>query len=681
VARSVAEIRTASPGIGAGNSITLASTRAASPEAIWIPLLGHSGIIFALGKRLSDLEPLTRAVVVGLAAVLLVMIGGFSAFRVLGAGSVLGDVRLIESELGGLSELDAAEVIDDTTNQLLRTPLLLDIDGRTTEVTGEQVGGGVEPGLIDSAMQNGRSGSVVSQFFWWVGSIFAGPVQLNSGFAVNPSAVDQLADTWDIDLIGSPPFPGAIEIIDGTAIAEYPRPGTSIERSGLVEIITNGILSGASEPVSVPTITTVPGASDRDLDAAAARANLWISNAITLTTPEGTQNVVFNPIDLVNAFRAVVGMDGTIELGFDEAIVDSFLLNQRDLIETAPVDARFEIDGYDVVIVPGSNGTLIDSSTTVATLEALADTSSRRGPLPVEEGAEPEVTTEELEALGIEHMVVQFTTYHDCCAARVTNIQLMADTIDGAILGPGEVFGINEYVGQRTLENGYLDAGTIVRGEIVETVGGGVSQFATTLYNTVFWGGYEDVQHKPHSFYFSRYPEGIESTVSFPQPEMSFRNNTDRSIMIKTSYTDTSITVKIFGANDGRIIAGAQRDGTTSFETIAEGGPNAMLVRGSVSERTDFTEPTTEYRPNPELTPGTQVETQKPRQGWTVFVTRTIEQAGASTEQTWTVRYLAQRQILEVHPCEVPNSGVTCPTTTTLPPSTTVPPESTTSAP
>ncbi len=626
-----------------------------------------------LRNRLSDLDPLTRAVVVGVAAVLALSIGGFGAFRLLGSGSVLGDVELLGMSIGGLAEPDAAMAISSAEEQLLRTPILVDVDGRTTDVTGEQVGGGVEPDLLTKAMQNGRDGSVLAQFFWWIGSLVSGPVELETGFAVDPGSVEQLADTWDTDLIDSPPFPGDIRVEDGRAVAEYPRAGVSVQRDGLTSLLADAMLAGTSDIVPIPTVTTTPAAEPRDLDAATARANLWIGNPITLTTPDGSQDVVFGPSDLSNAFVANVAMDGTIELTFDQEMIGSYLLNQRDLIETAPVDAEFEIDGYDVVIRPGSNGTLIDEAHTVATLVALADTATRRGALPVEEGAEPEVTTEDLESLGIEHMVVQFTTYHDCCAARVTNIQLIADTIDGAIIGPGEAFGINAYVGERTLEKGYLDAGTIVQGEIVETVGGGVSQFATTLYNTVFWGGYEDVQHKPHSFYFSRYPEGIESTVSFPQPELSFRNNTDRSIMIKTSYTETSISVRIYGWNDGRILAGAHQNGSTNFELISEGGSSAKVVRGSVSDRTDFTEPTTEYRPNPELTPGEQVETQSAREGWTVVVTRVIEQGGSETEERWTVRYLAQRQILEVHPCEVPGSGITCPTTTTLPP-TTLPP-------
>ncbi|HEY5652123.1 MAG TPA: hypothetical protein VIW46_11790, partial [Acidimicrobiia bacterium] len=65
-----------------------------------------------MGKRLSELKPLPRAVIVGLAAAIAVLMGGFVAFRVLGSGSVLGDVRVLGAELGGSSEIDAAARVD-----------------------------------------------------------------------------------------------------------------------------------------------------------------------------------------------------------------------------------------------------------------------------------------------------------------------------------------------------------------------------------------------------------------------------------------------------------------------------------------------------------------------------------------------------------------------------------------
>ena len=151
----------------------------------------------------------------------------------------------------------------------------------------------------------------------------------------------------------------------------------------------------------------------------------------------------------------------------------------------------YEISGDSISIVPGSSGTRIDAETTAVRLADAAMTAGRTGELPLVEAAEPEVTTEYLESLNINHLVAQFTTYHDCCEDRVVNIHRIADEVDGAIVLSGETFSLNDHVGQRTLEDGYLPAGTIIAGEVEDTVGGGVSQFTTTLYNTVFWGGYK----------------------------------------------------------------------------------------------------------------------------------------------------------------------------------------------
>ena len=643
-----------------------------------MPHLGYTapGIISPVGKLLSELNPVARAVVLGVAGILLLVVGGFGAFRMFGSGGVLGDVRVLNLQLQGMEELEAREELALLETELTSMPLIVDIDGRRTEITGSQFDVTLESNLVEQALNVGRDGGVFSQFGWWISSFGSDPIVLDSGFQLDTDLVEQLATSWDTNLIAAAPFPGAIEVVNGEAVARYPVAGVAVDRSGLTGLLTKAFIEDVPEPIPIPTKSTTPSATAADIDNAAAEAQRWIGNPIVLTTPGEGFEVMFNAIDLANAFRSTVDLDGSIELSFREEIIDSLLLNRRGDIEEAPVDAEFVIDGYEVSISQGRNGTLIDSAATTDVLESLAQGSLRRGSLPFVEGAEPEVTTEELEALGIEHMVVQFTTYHDCCAARVANIQLLADTVDATIVEPGETFGINDHVGERTEEGGYREAGTIIRGEIVETVGGGISQFATTLYNAVFWGGYEDVEHRPHSFYFSRYPEGIESTVSFPAPEMSFRNNGNTAVMLKTSYTDTSITVRIYGDNDGRVLAGTHRGGTTSFEVVDDGGPGARVISASVSERTNFTEPTTEYRPNPEVVPGEQIETQRPRQGWTVFVTRTIAENGAETDENWTVRYLAQRQILEVNPCEVPDSGIVCPTTTT----TTIPEDTTTTS-
>ncbi|GMR02886.1 MAG: hypothetical protein BMS9Abin20_1239 [Acidimicrobiia bacterium] len=154
-------------------------------------------------------------------------------------------------------------------------------------------------------------------------------------------------------------------------------------------------------------------------------------------------------------------------------------------------------------------------------------------------------------------LVSEFTTYHPAGQNRNININLIADKIDGAVVLPGEVFSLNDYVGERKEEDGFVRAGAIIGGRVVccespINVGGGSSQFATTFYNAIFFGGYEDVEHHPHSLYFSRYPVVREATLGFPGPDVRFRNDTAFPVTIKTEYTATSITVKLYGDNEGR---------------------------------------------------------------------------------------------------------------------------------
>ena len=177
------------------------------------------------------------------------------------------------------------------------------------------------------------------------------------------------------------------------------------------------------------------------------------------------------------------------------------------------------------------------------------------------------------------HLIGEFTTYHPCCQSRVTNIQLIADAVDGAVVQPGEVFSINEYVGRRTTAKGYVEAGAIIGGRIVvggttTNIGGGTSQFTTTLYNAIFFAGLEDVYHKPHSVYFSRYPLGREATLSWPGPDLKFRNDTNMPLTIDTSHTSTSVTVKIIGSNENRTVKTSTKGSATT-----SGGGSATIRR------------------------------------------------------------------------------------------------------
>jgi hypothetical protein len=145
--------------------------------------------------------------------------------------------------------------------------------------------------------------------------------------------------------------------------------------------------------------------------------------------------------------------------------------------------------------------------------------------------------------------VSEFTTPHACCETRVLNIQRMADLVRGVYLVPGETLSLNEFVGPRTVENGFLPAGAIRQGHLIQEVGGGVSQFATTIFNAAYFAGMDFEEYRSHTIYFSRYPYGREATISNPAPDLVMTNTTDYPILIWTSYTGESITVSMYSTS------------------------------------------------------------------------------------------------------------------------------------
>jgi vancomycin resistance protein YoaR len=196
--------------------------------------------------------------------------------------------------------------------------------------------------------------------------------------------------------------------------------------------------------------------------------------------------------------------------------------------------------------------------------------------------APPRVTTEQARTYGIKEKISTFTTRHPCCAPRVTNIHTIAKILDGYLVKPGETFSLNTVVGERDKARGFVPAPQILRGRFVNDVGGGISQFTTTMFNAVFFGGLEDVQHTPHQFYISRYPPGRESTVSHPHPDFRWRNDSPTGVLVKTAYTDTSITVSFWGTKRFDVESQSSRPyDKRSFETAKDSGKKCIPMEGA----------------------------------------------------------------------------------------------------
>lgn len=635
------------------------------PNSSTLPTLRlHPGV--AILSANASVQPRTKRLPLYITAGLIVaLLGVFGINRAISSGRIIGSVQAEDVELGGLKPDEAAVALIDLETRLAESSATFRVEATDLELSPLTVGFDLDEEVMTAeAMRIGREGSLPAQFWWWLTHVFS-TTEPEILASLDQAALETVLSSWDVEAVDNPPFHGGVLINGSTVAAEYPRPGEQIDRAVAPSLILDAVSKLDRAVVTLPVVAVSPALTNADVDQAVEEAQLILAGPATLVNAERQKEVGFTVEQIAGALRSEVGLDG-IEFAMDPATVAGLLEPLRAELEDPPVDARLEVDGDIVHVIPGRRGTVINPEVTADRLLAAASSAARVGTFPIDESADPEVTTEELEQLGIRHKVSQFTTYHPCCQNRVVNIHLIADKVNGMIVQPGQVFSLNEAVGERTEELGYLEDGAIIGGRLEKVIGGGVSQFATTFYNAVFWGGYEDVSHKPHSFYFSRYPLGIEATISWPVPNLQFRNNTEYAILIRTSYSNTSITVSFFSNNDGRILYGEQSEGRLRINISAEGGPNARVVTADVSDPYNVREPPPpRYIGDETIVPPEQKEDQAPSPGYTVDVTRTVTQGSAVQVDDWKVVYSPRQQIFLIHPCQIEGSGVSCPPTTT----------------
>ncbi|MCL2605926.1 MAG: VanW family protein [Coriobacteriia bacterium] len=293
----------------------------------------------------------------------------------------------------------------------------------------------------------------------------------------------------------------------------------------------------------------------------------------------------------------------------------------------APVNARFSVRGGEVTIRPSEMGSGVDTQQLTADLAdilMILDESQRNVEITLNE-VRPRRTTEDAEAMGITERISSYTTNFSANnRPRVNNIQLIAQILDGTIIAPGEEFSFNGTTGQRTAARGFQEAGAIIRGEMSTSIGGGICQVSTTLFNATMLSGVQITQRINHSTFLSAYPPGRDATVAWNGPDFRFRNTLDNYILIATASTNSSVTISFFGTDPGYDID----------------------VRSGAFRRSNFS--TTERRDNT-LPRGRRVVERAGQRGGNINVYYTVRDGNTVVrEQTFTSRYRAIDEIVRV---------------------------------
>jgi vancomycin resistance protein YoaR len=578
----------------------------------------------------------------------LLPLGIYLIDRQASADEIARNVTVTDVPVGGMNRADATLAVEAYENQLRTDTGVFTVNGHTFKLSPVTVELDADvTAAIDTALLVGRDGGAIANFTAWVRS-FSTTENVDLAIGFDDNAISQQITAWEAEAIPNPAYNGAVGVTDGSVTKEYPQAGQAVDHETAHRQIADEMSTLHKKGAALNVVNAIPTLTDEDVDSAALEMAQMIKAPITLISSDVGFRTTFSPEHLASAARADISADGaTLVTSFDEDRVLEILDPRRTEYEIEPVDAKFDIDleTDEFSIVPGRSGTLLDTKSLLVNMKAAA-LGSGVGEFPLLVGQEPQFTTEAAEAFTTLGPLAGFTTNHPANQPRVTNIQKMADTVNGSIVLPGDEWSINDHVGERTEAKGYVAAPAIINGapyccDHPANIGGGVSQFGTTLYNAVFFSCLADVDHKPHSLYFSRYPMGREATLGVPGPDVRFGNNTEHPVVIATAYTDTSITVKMYGDNGGLTCT----DVTHEKEDVVEHEEELILDKEG------------------ELKPGEREQVRSGIDGFLIKVERLVTYPDGRTEIDLNLvhRYRTLTEQYMVHRCELSGEPVNCP--------------------
>jgi vancomycin resistance protein YoaR len=445
-------------------------------------------------------------------------------------------------------ELDAT--VDRLAEELPDTELRIDTGEEVLTTTAGALGVGIDrERTVSSVVDLGSDDPLPARPVRWLRSWFderSAEVVLD----IDAEQLDRTLTELEGDRRTDPVEPS----ISATAEAVSLVPGTPGRQLTVNDVIAAlpRTLDDIEQPIAVevePAITP-PRVSDDSVAALVEQANSVTAGTITLEAAGSSSEVEgarFRP-----AFELVAGDDGP-RLGMQAAPVAEILADEVPGGGN-PNGVRFEFTGAVPTPVGGEDTQVCCTEDAPQRIvdALLAGSTTVELPTRLQTAAEGR---EWAAGLGVAELIGEFTTNHKCCESRVTNIHRMADILRGTLIAPGTTFSINDTVGRRTVEKGFVEGGVILDGEFTTDIGGGVSQFATTMFNAAFFAGLDIPAYKMHSKYISRYPFGREATLAYPSVDLKIRNDTDYGIVIWPTYTDTSITVQLWST---RTAVGAQ---------------------------------------------------------------------------------------------------------------------------
>ncbi|WP_067125536.1 VanW family protein [Microtetraspora malaysiensis] len=543
----------------------------------------------------------------GVPAVLALLLLAYLVPAALMAGRVLPGTTVLGVDIGGQTEAEAVRILTKRLSGLARTPVIVKRGLERASVNPEQAG----LSLDAEATIRQASGGFPSPGAVW-NALTTGH-EIPPKIVVNSSRLE-IAVARDVaSVFAAPAREGGVEFKGLTPVPIYPKAGRQIDQAKVAADIRRAYLN-PDAMVEVEVGADEAKVTRAEVRRALAWAKRAVAAPVTVTADRGA--VQISPEAIAANLTFTVDRERELRPVFDAGRaldgVQDRLIDPRRL----PRDATFTITGGKPALVRAKAGHTLNTARLSSDVVKAITAGSRTVRAFVTTGR-PGVTDDEARQMGISERVGDFTTSFACCLPRVTNIKTAARALDGRLVRPGESFSLNGFLGRREPTGGYVGgaAPTRTRGTAGADVAG-ISQVATTLFNAAMRAGLEDVERTPHDHHIRNYPPGLDAAVSYPGPDLEWKNDSPYGVLVRASATDTSVTVELWSTKRYEVeFSDPVRSQQVNPEVRTVEGPGCVPVAGQA--------------------------------GFTVEVTRTLRQNGkVAGRQTFTTTYAPETTVV-----------------------------------
>ncbi len=482
-------------------------------------------------------------------------------FELINWGKISPGVTALGMDVGGLSRPEAVARLLPGVQQLMDRPLDITAAdaGQTWHTTARDLGLRLDPDeLVGAAYGVGRSGSPIDRLGEQMDALFRGK-SISVDSTTDASALDSALASMATQINRAPVDATLALGQDGTIQSSDAQAGEALNVAASREQL-NAALNGNSDSVTLVVDSVPPAVPNDDLQSARDQLDhLLGADAPTLTVTFADQSFQLQHADIAKfvSLSSGSGADQPASVTIDDQAIQDWAAALAKQVDQPVQDARFDYNGGDLqVIRPSAQGRTVDQAALVQAVHDALLSGTTSVQLPVST-VDPTVTSDDAQSLGITELIDKgSTSFAGSVPEKVHNIQLAAQRLNGVVVPPGATFSFNDSVGPTTIDAGFQWGFGIESGDdgprTVPSVAGGICQVATTLFQPVFWAGYQLEERYWHLYwipaYTSRGVVGLDVTVDSDSGlDFKWTNTTGNAILIQADADDSNVYFGLYG--------------------------------------------------------------------------------------------------------------------------------------